>query len=73
MTIAPDGSLGFGFSGGFSTADVHATIEHLLSLPAQLIALMRSVFQEQTDVAHVYAGSRRHMMRQIFSDENEPF
>src|ERR1700744_2733288 len=38
VTIAPDGSLGFGFSGGFSTADVHATIEHLLSLPAQLSA-----------------------------------
>jgi hypothetical protein len=98
VTISPDGSLGFGFSGGFSTADVNATIEHLLSLPAQLsaergqrvalvfdefqeivkidphlIALMRSVFQEQTDVAHVYAGSRRHMMRRIFSDENEPF
>jgi len=98
VTISPDGSLGFGFSGGFSVADVYATIEHLLALPAELsaergrrvalvfdefqeiakidphlIALMRSVFQEQTDVAHVYAGSRRHMMSQIFNDENAPF
>ena len=98
ITVATDGTLGFSFSGGFSRSDVEATIEHLLTLPAQLgaergrrvalvfdefqevvkidphlIALMRSVFQEQADVAHIYAGSRRHMMRQIFSDENEPF
>lgn len=34
---------------------------------------MRSVFQEQGEVAHVYLGSRRHMMQQIFNDEHEPF
>jgi len=34
---------------------------------------MRSVFQEQPEVAHVYLGSKRHMMERIFSDENEPF
>jgi hypothetical protein len=34
---------------------------------------MRSVFQQQPEVAHVYLGSRRHMMRRIFSDANEPF
>ena len=34
---------------------------------------MRSVFQEQPEVAHVYLGSKRHMMRRLFSDENEPF
>jgi hypothetical protein len=34
---------------------------------------MRSVFQEQPEVAHVYLGSKRHMMRRIFNDENEPF
>ena len=34
---------------------------------------MRAVFQTQPEVAHVYLGSRRHMMRRIFSDENEPF
>jgi hypothetical protein len=98
ITITPDGALGFSFRGGFSRADLDATIENLLALPGQLgaergrrtalvfdefqeivkidrglIALMRSVFQEQTDVAHVYLGSRRHMMEQIFNDENEPF
>jgi hypothetical protein len=34
---------------------------------------MRSVFQEQPDVAHVFLGSKRHMMERIFNDENEPF
>jgi hypothetical protein len=35
--------------------------------------LMRSVFQEQPEVAHVYLGSKRHMLERIFNDENEPF
>jgi hypothetical protein len=34
---------------------------------------MRAVFQAQPEVAHVYLGSKRHMIRRIFSDENEPF
>jgi uncharacterized protein len=34
---------------------------------------MRAVFQQQPEVAHVYLGSKRHMMQRIFSDENEPF
>jgi hypothetical protein len=38
-----------------------------------LPALMRAVFQEQRDVAHIYSGSRRDMMRRLFTDENEPF
>jgi uncharacterized protein len=35
--------------------------------------LLRSVFQEQPDVCHVYLGSKRHVMRDLFSDANEPF
>jgi len=35
--------------------------------------LMRAVFQAQPEVAHVYLGSKRHLMRRIFSDRNEPF
>ena len=34
---------------------------------------MRSIFQRQPQVAHVYLGSKRHMMEAIFNDENEPF
>ena len=38
-----------------------------------LPALMRAVFQEQPDVGHVYAGSKRDMMSRLFNHENEPF
>jgi hypothetical protein len=98
MTLEQDGSLGFSFHAGHAPADIDATLEHLLELPARLgserhrrvalvfdefqeivridpklLPLMRSVFQEQPEVAHVYLGSRRHMMEQIFNDANEPF
>lgn len=39
----------------------------------RLPALMRSIFQKQPHVSHVYAGSKRHMMHRLFNDENEPF
>jgi hypothetical protein len=35
--------------------------------------LLRSVFQQQPEVAHVYLGSKRHVMKKIFSNANEPF
>ena len=98
VTLDTDGSVGFSFQAGHSSADIHATLEHLLELPAhlaaererrvaivfdefqeiakidrQLLPLMRSVFQEQPEVSHVYLGSKRHMMEEIFNDENEPF
>jgi uncharacterized protein len=98
ITLDQDGSLGFSFQAGFAPADLDATLEHLLQLPAtlgaerhrrvalvfdefqeivsidhKLLPLMRSVFQEQPEVSHVYLGSKRHMMAQIFSDANEPF
>jgi hypothetical protein len=34
---------------------------------------MRTVFEQQPEVARVYLGSRRHMMERLFNDENEPF
>jgi uncharacterized protein len=47
--------------------------QEVVDIDAGLIKLMRSGFQEQPEVAHIYLGSKRHMMRQIFNDENEPF
>ena len=47
--------------------------QQVLQLDRHLPALMRSVFQLQENVAHVYAGSRRDMMRRLFTDANEPF
>src|SRR5687767_12448487 len=47
--------------------------QEVTDIDPRLPALMRAVFQEQPDVAHVYAGSRRDMMNRLFNDENEPF
>src|ERR1700761_6456382 len=35
--------------------------------------LLRSVSQTQPEVCHVYLGSKRPVMRALFSDANEPF
>jgi hypothetical protein len=35
--------------------------------------LLRAVFQTQREVAHVYLGSKRHVLDRIFNDANEPF
>jgi len=47
--------------------------QEVVDIDPHLPKLMRSVFQEQPEVAHVYLGSKRHMMRRIFNDDNEPF
>ena len=47
--------------------------QEIIAIDPGLMRLMRSVFQEQPEVAHVYLGSKRHMMARIFDDENEPF
>lgn len=99
VTIDPeDGSLAFSFALGRGEADLDATLERLLQLPAELGGsgkrrtalvmdefqeivevdpslprLLRSVFQLQPEVAHVYLGSKRHVMEKIFSNANEPF
>jgi uncharacterized protein len=38
-----------------------------------LTKLMRSVFQQQADVSHIYLGSKRHLMEEIFGNADEPF
>ncbi|HYP55676.1 MAG TPA: ATP-binding protein [Solirubrobacterales bacterium] len=99
MSVDPlTGAVGFSFSTARESADIDATIEQLLELPAELGAdrrrrvalvfdefqeiveidpqlprLMRAVFQRQPEVAHVYLGSKRHVMERIFNDRNEPF
>jgi uncharacterized protein len=99
ITVDPeDGSYSFSFEPGRRAADVDATLERLLQLPAELGGagkrrtalvmdefqeivevdpslplLLRSVFQEQPDVAHVYLGSKRHVMEEIFNDANKAF
>jgi len=47
--------------------------QEVTEIDPRLPALMRSVFQRQQHVSHVYAGSKRHMMHRLFNDQNEPF
>jgi uncharacterized protein len=47
--------------------------QEVVDIDPALIKLMRSVFQEQPEVSHIYLGSKRHMMERIFNDANEPF
>ncbi len=47
--------------------------QEVAALDPRLPNLMRSVFQTQPEVAHVYLGSKRHAMHAIFNDRNEPF
>ena len=47
--------------------------QQIVDIDPRLPDLMRSIFQEQPEVAHVYLGSRHSMMAKIFNDENEPF
>ena len=58
---------------GRSVALVFDEFQEVVDIDPALPKLMRSVFQEQPEVAHVYLGSRRHMMERIFNDEHEPF
>jgi hypothetical protein len=58
---------------GRTVALVLDEFQEVADIDPKLPRLMRAVFQQQPEVGHVYLGSRRHMMRRIFSDANEPF
>ncbi len=47
--------------------------QEIVTLDRHYPNLMRAVFQQQPEVAHVYLGSKRHVLERIFDDENEPF
>lgn len=46
--------------------------QEVLDLDPALPGLMRSVFQEQGEVAHVFLGSRQHLLRKVFADRRQP-
>ena len=58
---------------GKRVALVFDEFQEVVDIDPGLPKLMRSAFQEQPEVSHVYLGSKRHMMERIFSDANEPF
>lgn len=46
--------------------------QEVVAIDPHLPALMRAVFQNQGEVSHVFLGSKRHLMQQVFTDRNEP-
>jgi uncharacterized protein len=46
--------------------------QEVLTVDPRLPGLMRAVFQVQPEVAHVFMGSKRQLMQQVFTHENEP-
>jgi hypothetical protein len=44
--------------------------QEVVALDPDLPARMRATFQFQADVAHVYLGSRQHLLRNVFTDTN---
>lgn len=46
--------------------------QEVLGLDPTLPALMRSVFQREDHVAHVFLGSRQRLLRQVFADRRQP-
>ncbi len=55
------------------TALVMDEFQEIVEIDPSLPKLLRSVFQQQPEVAHVYLGSKRHIMERIFNDANQPF
>jgi hypothetical protein len=58
---------------GRSVALVLDEFQEVIAIDSGLLAIMRSVFEEQPEVAHLYLGSKRHMMGGIFDDEGGPY
>lgn len=55
------------------TALVMDEFQEIAEIDPRLPSLLRAVFQQQPEVAHLYLGSRRHVMERIFNDRNQPF
>ena len=58
---------------GRRIALVFDEFQEVVDIDPRLPKLMRAIFQRQPEIAHVYLGSKRHVMQRIFNDENEPF
>jgi uncharacterized protein len=55
------------------TALIMDEFQEIVEIDPAMPKLLRSIFQKQPEVAHVYLGSKRHVMEKIFNDVNEPF
>ncbi|HEX5417954.1 MAG TPA: hypothetical protein VFZ25_20035, partial [Chloroflexota bacterium] len=46
--------------------------QEVVSIDRHLPAAMRAVFQQQGEVSHVFLGSKRHIMTEVFTGSNQP-
>jgi uncharacterized protein len=46
--------------------------QEVVEIDEHLPATMRAIFQTQPEVSHVFLGSKRHLMRRVFHDHNQP-
>ena len=58
---------------GRRAALVMDEFQQVVDIDPLLPNVMRAVFQQQPEVAHVYLGSKRHVMDRLFNDQTEPF
>ncbi|MGH3104126.1 MAG: AAA family ATPase [Gaiellaceae bacterium] len=54
---------------GRRVAVIFDEFQEILSIDPDLPGLMRASFQQQSEVAHVFLGSRRHLMEQLFTSD----
>jgi AAA+ ATPase superfamily predicted ATPase len=47
--------------------------QEIVDVDERLPNLLRSVFQAQSEVCHMYLGSKQHVLDRIFDDQNEQF
>jgi AAA+ ATPase superfamily predicted ATPase len=47
--------------------------QEVVKLDSDYPNMMRSIFQTQPEVSHIYLGSRRHILDRIFEDRNQAF
>jgi hypothetical protein len=60
-------------SRGRQVALIFDEFQEVVEIDPDLPKLLRTFFEQQPEVSRVYLGSKRHMMRRLFNDENEPF
>lgn len=57
---------------GKRVAVVFDEFQEIATIDAQLPGKVRTAFQRQPDVAHIYLGSKRHLMEPLFMDSAAP-
>jgi AAA+ ATPase superfamily predicted ATPase len=55
-----------------AVAIVFDEFQEVVSIDPHLPGIMRAVFQTQGDVSHIFLGSKRHLMQEVFTGQNQP-